>query len=206
MSTIQEQSLVKTQTSRTRKTDFKLEAIVVPVSDVNRAKSYYSGLGWRLDADFLVGDSLGVVQCTPPGSPTSIHFGKGLTPAAPGVAQNLYLVVSDIETARAELVKRGAKVTDVFHRADLGQPPLGGRDPAGRSYASFASFNDPDGNAWVLQEITARLPGRLTRKKRLSPRRLHLQLRFVARRPRMASMRSGPVRMMQTGRIGTPNT
>jgi catechol 2,3-dioxygenase-like lactoylglutathione lyase family enzyme len=161
MSTIQEQSGAATKTSQARKADLKLEAIVIPVSDVDRAKSFYSGLGWRLDADFVVGDSFRVVQFTPPGSPASIHFGKGLTSAAPGAAQNLYLVVSDIEAARAELVERGAKVGDVFHRAGPGQPPVNGRDPARRSYVSFASFSDPDGNTWLLQEITARLAGRV---------------------------------------------
>jgi catechol 2,3-dioxygenase-like lactoylglutathione lyase family enzyme len=157
MSTIHEQSGAATKTSQARKADLKLEAVVIQVSDVDRAKSFYSGLGWRLDADFVVGDSFRVVQFTPPGSPASIHFGKGLTSAAPGAAQNLYLIVSDIEAARAELVERGAKVGDVFHRAGPGQPPVNGRDPARRSYVSFASFRDPDGNTWLLQEITARL-------------------------------------------------
>ncbi len=150
MSTIHEQSGAATKTSQARKADLKLEAVVIPVSDVDRAKSFYSGLGWRLDADFVVGDSFRVVQFTPPGSPASIHFGEGLTSAAPGAAQNLYLVVSDIDAARAELVERGTNVSDVFHRAGPGQRPLSGRDPAGRSYVSFASFSDPDGNTWLL--------------------------------------------------------
>ena len=161
MSNIQEQGEATFKTSQARNTDLKLEAVVIPVSDVDRAKSFYSKLGWRLDADFVAGESFRVVQFTPPGSPTSIHFGKGLTSAAPGAAQNLYLVVSDIEAARAELVERGAKVGDVFHRAGPGQPPVNGRDPARRSYVSFASFSDPDGNTWLLQEITARLAGRV---------------------------------------------
>jgi catechol 2,3-dioxygenase-like lactoylglutathione lyase family enzyme len=148
-------------TTHTRKVDLKLEAVVIPVSDVDRAKHFYGGLGWRLDADFAVGDTFRVVQFTPPGSPASIQFGKGLTSAAPGAAQNLYLVVSDIEGARAELVEGGAEVSAVFHRAGPGQPPLAGRDPAGRSYVSFATFSDPDGNSWLLQEVTARLPGRV---------------------------------------------
>jgi catechol 2,3-dioxygenase-like lactoylglutathione lyase family enzyme len=147
--------------STTRRVDFKLEAVVIPVSDVDRSKLFYSKLGWRLDADFAVGDSFRVVQFTPPGSPASVHFGKGLTSAAPGSAQNIYLIVSDIEAARAELIARGANVTEVFHRAGPGQPPLSGRDPSGRSYVSFASLSDPDGNSWLLQEITARLPGRV---------------------------------------------
>ena len=161
MSTIEEQSGAATKTSQARKTDLKLEAVVIPVSDVDRAKSFYSKLGWRLDADFVAGESFRVVQFTPPGSPASIHFGKGLTSAAPGAAQNLYLVVPDIEAGRAELAERGAKIGDVFHRAGPGQPPVSGRDPEGRSYVSFASFSDPDGNSWLLQEVTARLPGRV---------------------------------------------
>jgi catechol 2,3-dioxygenase-like lactoylglutathione lyase family enzyme len=131
--------------------DFKLEAVVIPVSDVDRSKSFYSNLGWRLDADFAVGNSFRVVQFTPSGSPASIHFGKGLTSATPGAALNIYLIVSDIEAAPAELVARGANVSDVFHRAGPGQPPLSGREPSGRSYVSFASFGDPDGNTWLLQ-------------------------------------------------------
>jgi catechol 2,3-dioxygenase-like lactoylglutathione lyase family enzyme len=140
--------------------DLKLEVVVIPVADVDRAKRFYEGLGWRVDADFANGDSWRVVQLTPPGSPTSIHFGKGVTTAAPGSAQNLYLVVSDIETARAELVGRGADVSPAFHFAALGGAPLPGSDPNGRSYGSFASFKDPDGNSWLLQEIKTRLPGR----------------------------------------------
>ena len=139
----------------------KLEVVVIPVADVERAKRFYSKLGWRLDADFPVGDAFRVVQFTPPGSLASIHFGTGLTSAGPGSQQGTYLIVSDIEAARAELVARGVEVSDVFHRAGPGQPPLRGRDPARRSYVSFASFSDPDGNSWLLQEITARLPGRV---------------------------------------------
>src|ERR1700738_1821562 len=161
MSKIQEEGEATFKTSQARNTDLKLEAVVIPVSDVDRAKSFYSKLGWRLAADFVAGESFRVVQFTPPGSPTSIHFGKGLTSAAPGAAQNLYLVVPDIEAGRAELAERGAKIGDVFHRAGPGQPPVSGRDPEGRSYVSFASLSDPDGNTWLLQEITARLPGRV---------------------------------------------
>jgi len=161
MGVIEEQNRAGTKNLQAARTELKIEAVVIPVSDVDRAKSFYSQLGWRLDADFAVGDSFRVVQFTPPGSPASIHFGKGLTSAAPGAAQNLYLVVSDIEAARAELIDRGARVSDVFHRTGPGQPPLSGRDPAGKSYVSFASFGDPDGNTWLLQEVTARLPGRV---------------------------------------------
>jgi catechol 2,3-dioxygenase-like lactoylglutathione lyase family enzyme len=141
--------------------DLKLEVIIIPVSDVDRAKRFYGDLGWRLDADFVKGDSFRVVQFTPPGSPTSIHFGKGLTSAAPGSAQQLYLSVSDIEGARAQLISRGAGVSEVFHRIAIGGPTAPGVDPERRSYNSFATFSDPDGNSWLLQEITARLPGRV---------------------------------------------
>jgi catechol 2,3-dioxygenase-like lactoylglutathione lyase family enzyme len=139
----------------------KLEVVVIPVSDVERAKRFYGGLGWRLDADFVVGDAFRVIQFTPPGSPCSIHFGKGVTSASPGPAGGLYLVVSDIEKARAELVDRGADVSEVFHRAGPGKPPLSGPDPARRSYFTYATFSDPDGNEWLLQEVTVRLPGRV---------------------------------------------
>ena len=141
-------------------TDLKLEVVVLPVSDVDRSKRFYEGLGWRLDADFKAGDNWRVVQMTPPGSPCSIHFGKGLTTAAPGSVKNLYLVVSDIEAARGELVGRGASVSDVFHFASPGGARMAGPDPEGRSYMTHATFSDPDGNSWLLQEIKTRLPGR----------------------------------------------
>ena len=140
--------------------DLKLEVVVIPVSDVDRAKRFYEGLGWRLDADFSGVDHWRGVQVTPPGSPCSIHFGKGITTAAPGSAQNLYLVVSDIEAARTELIARGAKVSEAFHFDVFGGPPVPGRDPNNRSYGTYATFSDPDGNTWLLQEITTRLPGR----------------------------------------------
>jgi catechol 2,3-dioxygenase-like lactoylglutathione lyase family enzyme len=141
--------------------DMKLEVVVIPVSDVERAKRFYGGLGWRLDADFVVGDTFRGVQFTPPGSPCSIHFGMGITSAVPGSAQGLFLVVSDIEAARAELAGRGVEVSEAFHRAGPGKPPVNGRDPERRSYSSFATFSDPDGNSWLLQEVTVRLPGRV---------------------------------------------
>ncbi|MGF6177639.1 VOC family protein [Ensifer sp. 4252] len=150
-----------TITSNVQTVDLKLEVVVIPVSDVDRAKRFYDGLGWRLDADFAVGDTFRVVQFTPPGSPSSIHFGTGLTSAVPGSASGLYLVVSDIEAARAELTARGAVVSEIIHRAGPGQPPISGRDPERRSYRSSASFADPDGNGWLLQEVTERLPGRV---------------------------------------------
>lgn len=143
-----------------KRIDMKLEAVVIPVADVDRAKRFYSDLGWRLDADFPISESFRAVQFTPPGSPCSIHFGKGVTSAEPGTANGLYLVVSDIEAARAELVDRGAKVSEIFHRG-VGQPPAPGLDPERRTYSSYATFSDPDGNTWLLQEVTVRLPGRV---------------------------------------------
>lgn len=145
--------------------DTKLEVVVIPVSDVERAKRFYVGLGWRLDADFANGDDWRAVQVTPPGSPCSIIFGKGVTTSVPGSAQGLMLVVDDIEKARAELIGDGIAVSEVFHfdgNLDVvgtkGRAP--GRDPQGRSYSTWASFSDPDGNGWLLQEIKTRLPGR----------------------------------------------
>ena len=139
----------------------KLEVVVIPVSDVDRAKRFYGDLGWRLDADFVVDDGFRGVQFTPPSSSCSIHFGTGVTSAVPGSARGLYLVVSDIQAARAELVARGADVSELFHRAGPGKPPVSGPDPARRSYSTYATFSDPDGNEWLLQEVTARLPGRV---------------------------------------------
>lgn len=144
-----------------KKVDLKFEVALIPVSDVDRAKAFYSGLGWRLDGDFPVGNTFRVVQFTPPGSPASIHFGTGLTSAAPGSASGLYLVVADIEAARAQLIEGGADVSAIFHRGGPGQPAVTGRDPERRSYRSYATFSDPDGNGWLLQEVTGRLPGRV---------------------------------------------
>jgi catechol 2,3-dioxygenase-like lactoylglutathione lyase family enzyme len=141
--------------------DMKLEVVVIPVSDVERAKRFYAGLGWRLDGDFVAGDEFRGVQFTPPGSACSIHFGKGVTSAEPGSARNLYLVVSDIEAARADLAGRGVEVSEVFHRTGPGKPAVSGLHPERRSYSSFATFSDPDGNGWLLQEVTVRLPGRV---------------------------------------------
>ena len=160
MSDTQVRNETAIETPRARTVDMKLEVVVIPVSDVDRAKHFYGNLGWRLDADFVVGDAFRGVQFTPPGSPSSIQFGKGVTSAAPGTTQGLYLVVPDIVAARAELVERGVDVSDVFHRAGPGKPPLGGPDPQRRSYFSYATFNDPDGNSFLLQEIKTRLPGR----------------------------------------------
>lgn len=153
-------NVTATEAANAPHVDLKLEVAVIPVSDVDRAKRFYSGLGWRLDADFAVGDAFRVVQFTPPGSPASIHFGKGVTSAAPG-SSGLYLVVSDIEAARAELIGHGVDVGEIFHIAGPGQPPMSGPDPERRSYLSYATFKDPDGNSWLLQEVTARFPGRV---------------------------------------------
>lgn len=144
--------------------DTKLEVVVIPVSDVDRAKSFYGSLGWRVDADFADGDWR-VVQMTPPGSSCSVMLGKGLTTAAPGSVQGTFLVVDDIQAARTELVTHGVDVSDVFHfEGGLHVTGTDGRllgpDPKGASYGSWASFSDPDGNGWMLQEVTTRLPGR----------------------------------------------
>jgi catechol 2,3-dioxygenase-like lactoylglutathione lyase family enzyme len=149
--------------------DMKLEAVVIPVSDVDRAKEFYGNLGWRLDADFPFDNGFRVVQFTPPGSGCSVQFGTNITSAAPGSARGLYLIVSDIEAARDELVARSAEVSEVFHAGTPGAQfqPEGNRGRVGgpaadhASYSSFATFSDPDGNGWLLQEITARLPGRI---------------------------------------------
>jgi catechol 2,3-dioxygenase-like lactoylglutathione lyase family enzyme len=146
--------------TRSRPIDMALEVIVIPVADVERAKRFYGGLGWRLDADIANGDAFRIVQFTPPGSACSVHFGKGVTPATPGSEGGLYLVVSDIVAAREELANRGAAVSEVFHRSP-GKDKQSGPDPERRSYASFVSFSDPDGNAWLVQEVTERLPGRI---------------------------------------------
>ncbi|MEU9991477.1 VOC family protein [Streptomyces sp. NPDC048045] len=146
--------------------EYKLEVVVVPVGDVDRAKAFYHGLGWREDADFATGEDFRVVQMTPPDSPASVIFGKGVTSAAPGSAQGMMLVVDDIEAARADLDGRGAPVSGVFHDADGVFHHAGtdarvdGPAPDGQSYSSFLSFEDPDGNNWFVQEVTARLPGR----------------------------------------------
>ena len=142
------------------KVDLKLEVVVIPVSDVDRAKRFYESLGWRLDADLRGAGNWHAVQFTPPGSPCSIHFGTGITTAAPGSFKNLYLVVTDIEAARADLIRRGVEVSGPFHFTGFGGSLVPGPAPNGASYATFATFSDPDGNSWLLQEIKTRLPGR----------------------------------------------
>jgi catechol 2,3-dioxygenase-like lactoylglutathione lyase family enzyme len=140
--------------------DQKLEVVVIPISDVDRAKAFYEKLGFRLDIDYARDEDHRVVQFTPPGSEASIHIGKGITSAAPGSVQNVYLIVSDIERARADLLGRGIDVSAIFHFDGLLGPRVTGPDPKRGTYASFASFKDPDENTWLLQEITTRLPGR----------------------------------------------
>jgi catechol 2,3-dioxygenase-like lactoylglutathione lyase family enzyme len=167
MSSVRESPEPATAAPEGATTDMKLEVVVIPVSDVDRAKDFYTRLGWRVDADVATGDDFRVVQVTPPGSPCSVIFGTGLTAAAPGSAQGLHLIVSDVEATRDALAAHGAGVSEVFHDAGgvfhhagtTGR--VSGPDPERRSYCSFASFEDPDGNGWLLQEITARLPGRI---------------------------------------------
>ena len=139
----------------------KLEVVIIPVADVERSLRFYARLGWRVDADFVVGESFRGVQVTPPGSSCSVHFGKGLTTAAPGSATGLFLVVSDLEATRARLIDLGVEVEQIAHRQGPGQPVRPGIHPERGSYASFATFADPDGNSWLLQEVTTRLPGRV---------------------------------------------
>jgi catechol 2,3-dioxygenase-like lactoylglutathione lyase family enzyme len=150
--------------------DMKLEVVMVPVADVDKAKDFYQGMGWRLDIDASGGDSVRAVQLTPPGSNASIIFGKGVTSAQPGSIDKLVLAVDDIDATRDELLSQGVKVGEVFHDAGGGlgagfiagtEARAPGPDPQGRSYASYASFTDPDGNGWLLQEIKERLPGRV---------------------------------------------
>jgi len=152
--------------------DMKFEIVVIPVSDVDRAKEFYTKLGWRLDADFDNGNDFRVIQFTPPGSSCSVIFGKNVTEATPGSAKGLYLIVSNVDAARKELANRGIQVSEVFHSTGgvytgsdepylFGRNRVSGPDPGHGSYRSFASFNDPDGNGWLFQQITTRLPGRL---------------------------------------------
>ena len=172
MSNTQAHSETATEAPQARGLDMKFEIVVIPVSDVDRAKRFYGDLGWRLDADYDSGNNYRVIQFTPPGSGCSVIFGTNVTGAAPGSAQGLYLIVSDIAAARAALLARGVEVSEVFHDAAgvyagpdepylFGRVRVAGPDPEQRSYRSFASFRDPDGNGWLFQEITARLPGRV---------------------------------------------
>ena len=159
-----------TRAASAAKVDMKLEVVVIPVSDVDRAKEFYTKLEWRLDAEFASGADFRIMQFTPPGSGCSVIFGKGITAAVPGSAQGLYLAVSDIEATRNDLLRRGVEVSEVFHGSNVhtgqdepylfGRLRVSGPDPAHTSYSSFASFHDPDGNGWLFQELTTRLPGR----------------------------------------------
>jgi catechol 2,3-dioxygenase-like lactoylglutathione lyase family enzyme len=195
MSSTQMSTEHATQVPTAAAVDLKLEVVVIPVSDVDRAKRFYQSLGWRLDADFSNGQDWHLVQMTPPGSPCSVMFGKGFTTAAPGSVQGTFLVVDDVEAAREELVRHGVDVSEVFHfdgnllrvAGTKGRVP--GPDPEGRSYFSFATFSDPDGNSWLLQAVTSRLPGR----------------GFCERRKRTTAVTRRPLRST-TGRTGTPRT
>jgi len=172
MSTTEVLSKDATRDAGVARVDTKLEIVVIPVSDIDRAKEFYSRLGWRLDADYDNGSDFRIVQFTPPGSGCSVIFGRNVTGAQPGSARGLYLIVSDIGAARTDLLRRGVKVSEVFHGAGdvyagpdepylFGRIRVNGPDPEHRSYRSFASFSDPDGNGWLFQEITSRLPGRI---------------------------------------------
>jgi catechol 2,3-dioxygenase-like lactoylglutathione lyase family enzyme len=169
MSTVDGRSDETGGTARNGPLDLKLEVVVIPVADADRSKAFYAGLGWRLDADFSFDNGFRVVQFTPPGSLCSVQFGTRITDAPPGSAHGLYLIVSDIVAGRDELISRGAKVSEVFHSgapgAQLDPGGLSGRisgpDPDHKSYSSFATFEDPDGNGWLLQEVIERLPGRV---------------------------------------------
>jgi catechol 2,3-dioxygenase-like lactoylglutathione lyase family enzyme len=166
MSSVEDRSESATDTGGRETIDLKLEVVVVPVSNVDRAKAFYAGLGWRLDADFADDQGFRIVQLTPPGSPCSIQFGSKVTSAPPGSATNMYLVVPDVQTARDAIAALGVAVSEVFHERTVGDrfdpdARVAGAAPDGATYGSFASFSDPDGNTWLLQQITTRLPGRI---------------------------------------------
>ena len=178
MSTIDLSNEAAVRLPHTGTVEFKLEVAIVPVSDADRAKQFYASLGWREDADFVFTDDFRVLQFTPPGSEASIIFGTGVTAAAPGSIDRLLLAVEDIDAAREQLLARGAEVSEVFHDAGGGlgggfhagtEGRAAGPDPEGRSYGSYASFSDPDGNGWLLQEIGTRLPGRVTGARYAGP-------------------------------------
>lgn len=168
MTNIQMRNKIPFDARRAHVADMKLEVVVIPVSDVDRTKQFYSDLGWRLDMDVSRGEPYRVIQFTPPGSQCSIVFGQGITYRGPGSAKGLHLIVSDIEAARTALMEHGVAVseifhdaTGVFHHAD-GKDRLSGPAPMHRSYGSYATFSDPDGNSWVFQEVTERLPGHVS--------------------------------------------
>jgi catechol 2,3-dioxygenase-like lactoylglutathione lyase family enzyme len=164
MNTTEKRNETAAQVPATGQIETRLEVVILPVSDAERSKQFYASLGWREDADFVFSEDFRVLQFTPPGSQASIIFGTGVTPAVPGSAGSLLLAVDDLDAARAELIERGVDVSDVFHGtafSDTSARREPGPDPERRSYSSFASFNDPDGNEWLLQEVTTRLPGRV---------------------------------------------
>jgi catechol 2,3-dioxygenase-like lactoylglutathione lyase family enzyme len=186
--------------------DMKLEVNIIPVSDVERSKLFYQRLGWRLDSDIAPAESVRIVQFTPPGSACSVTFGKGITAAAPGSAEG-GLIVSDIQTAHDDLVGRGIEASEVWHGAPF--PPearLSGREPKHTSYGSFCSFHDPDGNVWMVQEVTVRAPGRIDPARRPLPRQTIWQARCGARQVPTASTRSATGSTTGTGRTGTQLT
>ena len=217
MSNTQVRSETAIETPRARTVDMKLEVVVIPVSDVDRAKRFYGDLGWRLDADFAAGDDYRVIQFTPPGSGCSVIFGKNVTAAAPGSAQGLYLIVSDIQAARNELLGRGVAVSEVFHdagdvHAGADEPTcLGGSGSAVRIPSTAATARSPrsairTATAGCSRRSPCDCPDAWTRTPRHSPRRLSSRPRSAVRRPRTASTRSGPASTMRTGRTGTPST
>ena len=210
MSNTQARSETTNRDRGSGRVDMKLEIVVIPVSDIDRAKRFYGGLDWRLDADFAAGDDFRVIQFTPPGSGCSVIFGKNVTAAAPGSARGPYLIVSDIGTVRDELVGRGVEISEVFHdagdlHAGTDEPYLFGRlrvsgpDPEHRSCRSYASFSDPDGNGWLLQEVTVRLPGRVDANDTTFT--LSSELAAALRRAEAAH---GEHEGMRTGPTGTP--
>ena len=192
--------------------DMKLEVVVIPVTDVDRAKDFYTRLGWRPDADVATGDDFRVLQFTPPGSGCSIIFGTGISSATPGSAQGLHLIVSDVEVAHAALTDSGVEVSEVFHDAGgvfhragtAGRVP--GPDPRHNSYGSFASFEDPDGNGWIFQEITTRLPGRIDPAATAFSSAADLSAALQRAAARTASTRREPGSTTSSGRTGTPST
>jgi catechol 2,3-dioxygenase-like lactoylglutathione lyase family enzyme len=218
MSSTQLRGETATDATRARTIDMKLEVVVIPVSDVDRAKEFYASLGWRLDADFAGGDDFRVIQFTPPGSGCSVIFGRNVTAAAPGSAQGLYLIVSSIEAARDALLGRGVAIGEVFHDAGdahvgtdepylFGRLRVSGPDPEHRSYRSYASFRDPDGNGWLFQEVTARLPGRVEANTTTFTSSTDVAAALRRAAAAHASMRNGPAAStMRTGRTGMPIT
>jgi catechol 2,3-dioxygenase-like lactoylglutathione lyase family enzyme len=192
--------------------DMKLEVVVLPVSDVDRSKSFYTALGWRLDADIATDENFRVVQVPPPGSPASVIFGTSVTSQTPGSAQGLHLIVNDIDAAHDELKRLGADPSEVFHDAGGifhhagSDGRVAGPDPGRHSYGSFLSFGDPDGNGWALQEVTTRLPGRLDPTATLFASTEDLAGRAAARRRRTASTRLASARKTPTGPLGTRTT